>query len=642
MQRYIRILSLFFVVAFVASVSDISPAFAANKNFLVENGVLVMYLGSDIDLSIPDNLGIKEIGDNAFRGNNHISDVIIPDGIEKIGNNAFFNCSNLKTIRMPDSVKSIGIGAFSYCSSLSSVTLSKGLTYVGPAAFFATAISDPIIVNGGQILCYVPADIKAYTIPYTVREISGAFYRCTQLASVKMNDGLSKIDSYSFSECTSLTSVTIPQSVSYIGGNAFTGCKELRAVTIPDKITEICESTFSDCVQLSSVVIPAGVTSIGNYAFYGCENLKSITIPKGVSSIGTCVFSGTSIPNPVLIDDGKALCYVPTQYMAYDIPNSVTQIVGGAFSGCALRSIVIPFGINSIGDYAFSGCDELKNVTVPDSVTSIGEGAFSYCESLEEIVLSKKIISIEDKTFMDCMSLMDIEIPRGVRTIGDSAFEHCSSLTAVSVPDGVISIGPFAFMFCGKLKSLSIPSSVVYINSLAVNDRNIVFTVESGSYAEQFAQDQGYTCTVVDSDRFAVPTKSAVIIDGRPISVEAYNINDNNYFKLRDLASLLSGTQKSFEVSWNEKDNAIMITKGKPYTPVGGELMVSPNMDGKTALLAYPKMFLDGRSISIRAYDIGGYNYFKLRDIAEMINFGISWDGVTNVIGIDTAAGYTL
>ena len=137
MKRYIRILSLFIAVAFVASVSDISPTFAVNDDFDVENGVLVKYLGSDIDLSIPDNLGIKEIGDNAFEGNSQISEVIIPDGIEKIGNGTFFNCSNLEKIRIPDSVKYIGNYAFKCCSRLESISLPYGITAISNSLFFA-------------------------------------------------------------------------------------------------------------------------------------------------------------------------------------------------------------------------------------------------------------------------------------------------------------------------------------------------------------------------------------------------------------------------------------------------------------------------------------------------------------------------
>ena len=46
----------------------------------------------------------------------------------------------------------------------------------------------------------------------------------------------------------------------------------------------------------------------------------------------------------------------------------------------------------------------------------------------------------------------------------------------------------------------------------------------------------------------ANPTTSMVLIDGVEKSFEAYNINDNNYFKLRDIAYCLSATDKKFAI----------------------------------------------------------------------------------------------
>ena len=47
-----------------------------------------------------------------------------------------------------------------------------------------------------------------------------------------------------------------------------------------------------------------------------------------------------------------------------------------------VTEVVIPDGVTSIGDSAFSSCKKLTSVTIPDSVTSIGYGAFWGCKSL--------------------------------------------------------------------------------------------------------------------------------------------------------------------------------------------------------------------------------------------------------------------
>jgi hypothetical protein len=72
-------------------------------------------------------------------------------------------------------------------------------------------------------------------------------------------------------------------------------------------------------------------------------------------------------------------------------------------------------------------------------------------------------------------------------------------------------------------------------------------------------------------------------VNGKNIAFEAYNINNNNYFKLRDLAKAVNGTDKSFEVSWDSANNAISLEPGKAYTTSGGELTVAAKLTKKQA-----------------------------------------------------------
>ncbi|MDR1217313.1 MAG: hypothetical protein LBJ99_01875, partial [Oscillospiraceae bacterium] len=105
---------------------------------------------------------------------------------------------------------------------------------------------------------------------------------------------------------------------------------------------------------------------------------------------------------------------------------------------------------------------------------------------------------------------------------------------------------------------------------------------------------------------------------------DAYSISGNNYFKLRDLAFTLSGTEKQFEVVWDGEANAIMITSGVAYTPVGGE-MGSKGTENKIPTATSSKVYLDGVQVSFTAYNIGSSNYFKLRDIGQALDFGVDW-----------------
>ena len=138
----------------------------------------------------------------------------------------------------------------------------------------------------------------------------------------------------------------------------------------------------------------------------------------------------------------------------------------------------------------------------------------------------------------------------------------------------------------------------------------------------------------------ARPTSSTVLVDDEPVAFDAYNINDNNYFKLRDLAYILSGSEKRFEVTWDEVNKTILLTSNEPYTPVGGEMQGKGSED-KMPTPTTATILLDGKAVKLTAYNIGGNNYFKLRDIGQAFDFGVSWNGAGNIVIIDTSTGYT-
>jgi hypothetical protein len=147
----------------------------------------------------------------------------------------------------------------------------------------------------------------------------------------------------------------------------------------------------------------------------------------------------------------------------------------------------------SIGDYAFSLCQNLKTVVLSKSVTNLGEGQFTYCSKLEEITVDEEnpaycsvdgILFNKDQTklirytsgrtdgaytipdgvksvgayaFSFCLNLTDITIPDGVTSIGNSAFSQCHNLVNVTVPDSVTNIGQAAFDYCINLQSVNLP-----------------------------------------------------------------------------------------------------------------------------------------------------------------------------------------
>ena len=131
----------------------------------------------------------------------------------------------------------------------------------------------------------------------------------------------------------------------------------------------------------------------------------------------------------------------------------------------------------------------------------------------------------------------------------------------------------------------------------------------------------------------AKPTKAAVTVDGKPVAFDSYNINGFNYFKLRDLAFTLRGTDKKFTVGYN--NNAVWLSTGAAYVAVGGEMSAKGTVE-KDAVPSGDKLILNGNPLVAEAYKIDGSNYFKLQDLGTALGFGVDWIDNTVVITTTT------
>lgn len=129
----------------------------------------------------------------------------------------------------------------------------------------------------------------------------------------------------------------------------------------------------------------------------------------------------------------------------------------------------------------------------------------------------------------------------------------------------------------------------------------------------------------------------SINIDGKTVNLVAYNINDNNYFKLRDIANVLKGTSAQFDVVWNQAAGAVEIITDAPYST--DEEVTKEVFEKPEAVLSSSPVYKNDVQTIMTAYNIGGNNFFKLRDVAQTIDFGLVWSE-ENGICINTEQSY--
>lgn len=134
----------------------------------------------------------------------------------------------------------------------------------------------------------------------------------------------------------------------------------------------------------------------------------------------------------------------------------------------------------------------------------------------------------------------------------------------------------------------------------------------------------------------AVPTRTkgqAVYVGSTRVYPTGYNINDNNYFKLRDVGKLAG-----FGVDWNEDTRTVEISTTRTAPELTG--ITDTAVTGATVKPTDQRITVDGKEVSMTAYKIKGNNYVKLRDIGKTINFGVSFNMATKAVSIDPNGTY--
>ena len=401
---------------------------------------------------------VSEIADWAFAGAG-LESVSLPDGI-CIGNGAFYECSSLSSIDL-SSASAIGIKSFARCSSLTSLMVS--------------------------------ADIGSY-----------AFFGCSSLETLVVEEGVESIGDSAFSGCASFKSVTLPGSLSYIGTNAFNRCTFYGSdgLALPKTAEGLGGGVYVGEGSILSIPMEIGTTALVDglrYTVTSCDpyeasligyegEVVSLSVPDSIHLFGKEV---------AVVSIGPKAFYSCATVVSADL-GSVASVGYKAFANCsALKTLVVPDTVKDFGEYSFYGCKRLTSLEIPGDDVVLEASAFSACVRMKTISFTGSGATIERNAFYKNNGVESVDLST-VASIGYKAFPYCKGLTSLTIPGGIESLGAYAFYSCENLRDLSIEEGVKAIGKSAFSECNALESVSFPDSLESVGKNAFYKIRFYD------------------------------------------------------------------------------------------------------------------------------------------------
>ncbi len=174
--------------------------------------------------------------------------------------------------------------------------------------------------------------------------------------------------------------------------------------------------------------------------------------------------------------------------------------------------------LRDIGAYAFVGCGELQSIMIPKGVEKIGEGAFEFCQKMTTVTfqtnadgLSSSLETVSGYAFYGDGKITSLDFNEGLVTIGDLALVYNFNLIHIGLPNTLVNVGAHFLCDAKSIPTLTIPANVTNINGAFLHGCESLRTVYMLGYPQNldastsggdtfdgnlsFCQDPVHNCT---------------------------------------------------------------------------------------------------------------------------------------------------
>ena len=419
---------------------SVTAKLTVGPEFDVRNGILYAYHGLGGKVTIPKNLNVYYIYEEAFQDNNNITELEISSPCMEIQLSAFNHMTALERVVIADTVTFVATGAFRNCPKLTQVDLrSRDINFSTRCFEGCTSlkyinnmvVTDPAVDTESADMLDLSADQFTRTAPH-----------------------MGTLGAYAFNGCTALETVDLSM-VRVSGEGLFMGCTALRQATL-SRFTPLSNSMFQDCTSLEELVF----TDTGRFDFTGAVvpfgncRITQLTFPAGAETY----YRDT---DGVYYTDASrtTLVFAPQNLTSFTAPESLRSILPNAFSGNRRLASVNLGNVSAIGDYAFADCagSGFTRVTIPASVTEMGEGVFYGCSYLDSADVQANVAVLPAYTFALC-GMTKVTLGDAIVALGDYAFHYTDFATLDLTGTNVRALGNYVFSNTWQLTDIRLPA----------------------------------------------------------------------------------------------------------------------------------------------------------------------------------------